>query len=363
MGKYSDFDHWKLGRKYAEVVQEVGVLELEIEKRRKENRHVIKPKDWVWRTPRQTIGMEPKTAEHQNVRLIGAELGFNVHNFHAFIVDIPPGGSEGAYHMHGEAIKFYLEGRMKEIVGDEEHEVRAGDVMLVPGHVWHGTQNPFSEKARFLAIAHTGAGAPMVRQPMFRIREDLRQKDFEQTKEGIAFANKNYAPMEGVELGRIRHHLIQELCVLEDEMERRREKNRHLMRQEELEWNEVKAGIGMAAKGKSPKFAKAVFPELGFPAHNFLSFFMEVPPGSSEGAYHMHGEAIKYYLDGKGREIIGDKEYDVEKGDVVFVPANTWHGTQNPSDKPLRFFATIQARGTPLAIQPVFKVRDDLKVE
>ena len=65
---------------------------------------------------------------------------------------------------------------------------------------------------------------------------------------------------------------------------------------------------------------------------------------------------------GTGREIIGGEEYDVEAGDLVFVPANVWHGSQNLStDEPLRSFAVTQERRTPLAVQVPFKIRDDLR--
>jgi mannose-6-phosphate isomerase-like protein (cupin superfamily) len=70
---------------------------------------------------------------------------------------------------------------------------------------------------------------------------------------------------------------------------------------------------------------------------------------------------LKLYAQGRGRELIGGKEYDVEAGDLVFIPANTWHGSQNPStDEPLRFFAVTQGRRTPLAVQVPFKIRTDL---
>jgi mannose-6-phosphate isomerase-like protein (cupin superfamily) len=84
--------------------------------------------------------------------------------------------------------------------------------------------------------------------------------------------------------------------------------------------------------------------------------------GGQEGAYHSHGEALKFYLKGRDREIIGGEEYDVDAGDLVFVPANTWHGSHNPStDERLRFFAVTQGRRTPLAVQVPFKMRDDLR--
>ena len=56
-------------------------------------------------------------------------------------------------------------------------------------------------------------------------------------------------------------------------------------------------------------------------------------------AYHSYGEAVKFYLKGRNREIIGGEEYDVEAG----------------------FFAVTQGRRTPLAVQVPFKMRDDLR--
>ncbi|HKZ51219.1 MAG TPA: cupin domain-containing protein, partial [Dehalococcoidia bacterium] len=72
-------------------------------------------------------------------------------------------------------------------------------------------------------------------------------------------------------------------------------------------------------------------------------------------------EAIKYYLSGKGAEIIGDKRYEVEAGDVGFIPAHVWHGTQNTGSEPLRFLAVVQSTGTPLLKPIVFRIREDLR--
>jgi len=70
---------------------------------------------------------------------------------------------------------------------------------------------------------------------------------------------------------------------------------------------------------------------------------------------------MKLHNKGPGGEIIGGKEYDVEAGDLVFVPANTWHGSQNPSTgEPLDFFAVTQGRRTRLSVQVLFKIRGDL---
>ncbi len=77
----------------------------------------------------------------------------------------------------------------------------------------------------------------------------------------------------------------------------------------------------------------------------------------------MHGEAIKYYLSGRGVEVIGGNRYEVEPGDLCFIPHHVWHGTQNPGPEPLRFLAVVQQVGTPLQVPIVFRIREDLREE
>ena len=38
----------------------------------------------------------------------------------------------------------------------------------------------------------------------------------------------------------------------------------------------------------------------------------------------------------------------IGEGDFVFIPANVWHGTQNPYDEPLRFYAVAMQPGNPV---------------
>ena len=42
---------------------------------------------------------------------------------------------------------------------------------------------------------------------------------------------------------------------------------------------------------------------------------------------------------------IGDKRFDVEAGDLVLIPANEWHGTENPSDEAMVVYAVAQREG------------------
>lgn len=169
----------------------------------------------------------------------------------------------------------------------------------------------------------------------------------------------DYSQMEAGQLFREFNKLRTEICRIELEFNRRREKDRHVMKKSELNWRAVGELMLLKSERVSTKIAQAVNPVLGFNVHNFLAFFGEVPAGAQVGAYHTHGEAIKYYVKGKGREIIGDKQYDVQEGDVVFIPANTWHGTQNVSDENLLFFAVTQGF-TPTLVQPIYQSRKDL---
>lgn len=174
----------------------------------------------------------------------------------------------------------------------------------------------------------------------------------------------DYSKMATLELMSYRYKLIQECSRLEEELNIRRKQDRHIMRQSELEFSE--SHVSGLRQGSSSKHltARAVAPELGFNIHNFQAFFDKVPAGSSEGAYHMHGEAIKYYISGRGIEIIGDKTYEVKAGDTVFIPANVWHGTENPGPDPLLFFAITQSMlSVPLCIQPLYRIRPDMKAD
>lgn len=173
----------------------------------------------------------------------------------------------------------------------------------------------------------------------------------------------DYSKMGTLELISQRYKLIQECSRLEEELNIRRQADRHLMRQEELQFSEVHAS-GLKHKKSSHMTARAVAPELGFNAHNLQAFFDRVPAGSTEGAYHMHGEAIKYYISGKGIERIGDKSYEVKAGDTLFVPASVWHGSENPGPEPLLFFAVTHSMlSVPICIQPLYKMRADMKEE
>lgn len=63
-----------------------------------------------------------------------------------------------------------------------------------------------------------------------------------------------------------------------------------------------------------------------------------LPPGHSV-PYHYHKtrESILMVLSGEAVELYEDKEYPIQAGDVIFVPAGAKHAVINRSDQEIRF--------------------------
>jgi mannose-6-phosphate isomerase-like protein (cupin superfamily) len=148
--------------------------------------------------------------------------------------------------------------------------------------------------------------------------------------------------------------LCEEISAIDEQLRQIQARDRHVTRRDELVWEDT---AGVNPRGAPLRRAVGVSPHLGFDVHSMRAALIEIPPRSQEGAYHRHGEAVKFYLSGSGIERIGDKEYDVEAGDMVFIPANVWHGTQNPTDDPVRIFAVSQALGANVEIPALHKRR------
>ncbi len=156
-------------------------------------------------------------------------------------------------------------------------------------------------------------------------------------------------------LARRRHQLVQELGEIDEVINKHRAEKRYVVKKNDIKWTE-RHQMGMISQGR--RTAQIMSPKLGFDIHNVTVFLSERPPGEKLGAYHKHGEAIKYYLSGKGIEVIGDEEYEVEAGDFCFIPADIWHGTQNPGTEPLRFIAITMES---MVVKSPFILRQDVK--
>ena len=173
MVDYNGMDAAELYDRRMEMILEFGRLEEELNRRRVQGRHIVRSEDQVWRTKAVMEGMQMKQPV-RSTSLVAPEQGFDSHNFHAFILEIPRGSQEGAYHTHGEAVKYYLEGEGLEIIGENRYQVKAGDTVFIPAFTWHGTQNTGAGPIRIFAVSHGEVGAPLVKQVIYASKSNNR---------------------------------------------------------------------------------------------------------------------------------------------------------------------------------------------
>jgi quercetin dioxygenase-like cupin family protein len=63
----------------------------------------------------------------------------------------------------------------------------------------------------------------------------------------------------------------------------------------------------------------------------------EYPVGTEADATHRHPHISSIVVtEGRGLFTVGDQTVEAEVGDIVVVPANTWHSFRNNGDGPLR---------------------------
>jgi mannose-6-phosphate isomerase-like protein (cupin superfamily) len=274
-----------------------------------------------------------------NHAIIAPELGFDIYNLHLFVAGPQPKVEEGLYHTHGDAVKFYLRGRGYEIIGDQRFEVKAGDFLHVPANVWHGTQNPNDEPLRFLAAQQYPGTFRQMPTP-FIWRGGL--PDVPSVTE---FTDLDLQKLEPWPMFRVYLKAQMEFGEVLVEVQRRRAQKRIHVRAEDVPLRDCGPGEHMI-----------IGPELGFDIYTFNVFVVHVPPGQKRG--QIQGDAVKYFLTGRGYEIIGDQRFEVKPGDFIHIPANTFHATHNPNDEPLRYITWQQCVGTFRQVSTPFRVPD-----
>ncbi|MFQ6026355.1 MAG: cupin domain-containing protein [Dehalococcoidia bacterium] len=263
--------------------------------------------------------------------IVGPELGFNIHNLHVFTSG-RAGGSE-RYHTHGDALKFYVQGSGYELIGEERFAVKVGDFCHVPANIWHGTENPNPEPLVFLAAQQFPGTYRQVSTPFIHLVPPANPPEVKDLSEG--------------ELGKLPPWQLYLRYLAEQmefgrvalEMQRRRQQKRlHLPAEEAplMEWGPGRHHI--------------MSPELGFDIYSFQLFMEHVPGGTEQDQGQISGDAIRYYLSGRGVEMIGDQRIEVTAGDFTCIPAGTRHDTSNPYPEPLRFLCWQQIPGTYLQV-------------
>jgi mannose-6-phosphate isomerase-like protein (cupin superfamily) len=58
--------------------------------------------------------------------------------------------------------------------------------------------------------------------------------------------------------------------------------------------------------------------------------------GKTTGHSHADHEEVYYVIQGRGRMVVGDSEYDIKAGDALYVPFGEFHTTFNTGILPLQ---------------------------
>ncbi len=68
--------------------------------------------------------------------------------------------------------------------------------------------------------------------------------------------------------------------------------------------------------------------------------------GKTTGHEHADIEEVYYVIQGRGRMVVGDSEYDIKTGDALYVPFGQFHTTFNTGILPLQLlWVTAKDRG------------------
>ena len=325
------------------ILNHFGRIDSEFDRRRQENRLLVKSEEVEWEPASR---VHPTQQEgHLLARIISPELGFNIHTFRVFKRQIAGRGTDGAFHTHGDAIKYYLSGTGKEIIGDQEIEVQPGDMAFIPANVWHGTENTGDDPMVFIAFHQIpGTQLPVPAAWQYPISDMEGLDDLDELLESVQ--KENPASMSSAALYSRRQHLLHELGMLDDEMNLRRQSKRWLVRRDEVQWE----------SSSDSQSVPLIAPELGFDIHTLQLSLRAVPGGHRDTILHCHGEAVHYFLSGNGIQTVGKEELEVAAGDLVFVPAETCHGVHNSGDEVMRILVAEQMPGT--CIQRPVIIRD-----
>ncbi len=316
-----------------EILGHFRRIDEEFDRRRGENKLLVKAEDIQWESASR---VHPTQQEgHLLARIISPELGFNIHTFRVFKRQIGGGGIDGAFHTHGDAVKYYLEGKGKEIIDQDEVEVSPGDLAFIPGNVWHGTENTGDEPMVFIAFHQIpGTHLPVPASWQYHA-DDLTEHESIDSRVA-KMAGEDPAAMDSATLYSWRQHLLHELGVLDDEFNDRRKQKNYLVPRNNVPW-ETPA---------DNQTVSLIAPELGFDIYTLQVSVRVVPPGHSDETFHSHGEAVHCYISGEGQQIVGDQELEVSAGDLAFIPAGVAHGIRNSTGEAMRVVVAEQMPGT-----------------
>jgi oxalate decarboxylase/phosphoglucose isomerase-like protein (cupin superfamily) len=76
-----------------------------------------------------------------------------------------------------------------------------------------------------------------------------------------------------------------------------------------------------------------------------------INPGQGHARHqHMHADELIYVISGTGTQTVGDEEFPVTEGDMVYIPMQTMHSTMNTGWRTLRLIVTYTPGGEEQAL-------------
>ncbi len=76
-------------------------------------------------------------------------------------------------------------------------------------------------------------------------------------------------------------------------------------------------------------------------APNFAMRFFTIQPGGEMPRHTNKIEHEQFVVSGRGRIAIGDEEFDVSRGSIVFIPAGVPHWYRNTGEEPFEFLCLV----------------------
>ena len=105
----------------------------------------------------------------------------------------------------------------------------------------------------------------------------------------------------------------------------------------------LKSGEGEDTVGDGSSLTKAS-PKTGTQGVVFVDDKM--PPAGTSGIHkHLEADEFFYVLAGTGRMLLGEEEHEIQSGDFVFVPVDTYHKITSGEDKPLHVLFVVDRPG------------------
>lgn len=85
----------------------------------------------------------------------------------------------------------------------------------------------------------------------------------------------------------------------------------------------------------------ADFRQVLLSGKNTQIVIMSIPQGEDIGMEtHEDADQVLYFVEGKGKAVVGGEEADITEGDIVLVPAGTAHNFMNTGMEDLKIITT-----------------------